>query len=980
MRIRVGNFKSDDLPELEFIAGTNVAVAGVQGTKEVQVTISSSGGGGGGSGIILTPVPVQTVSTGVTVGSFVPVDTTAGPVTLTLPNFPVDGSVVAVKQVIQGGSNAVTVATGGGADVFNKAGGATSLTVPLLNQGMLFQYQASTAIWYVITSDLSLASLDTRYAAPAYAVDTIGSGTDIATNNVTSTKHGLAPKSPADATRFLNGAATPVYVQVKDSDLATSDVTSNNVSTSKHGFAPKGAGTGAAYLDDTGVYTVPAGAGVNAAWSSTLAATASSGATALQVTSPIPWMGLTSSTSKIWVVIDAWTTTAEVRVATPGSDSLHLTVAATAVTHSAGASVIVVEDRLHMAWFGVKQGATVTRTGQATAANRMITQAKAAGLNRFFIGPGVWLLDGALDFAIGGAGIAQADIDGGGATVTWSDSGAGASAIYLLSGGGSSQGSTLKNINMVGPAAGHSGLLGVDPACMDGIYNQNSCLIENVTVQNFRNGITENGFNHSTYDRVIVNDCYYGIYRATGASQGDNTYKRVILTSNRLAGYGQATGMSMLADSWYDCHNYGQPVGHLLEPGSNGFGPIWYRMSIEQLGNCVVYSKGSGGIGINVMESTSGPVSWNHSTYGLPSPYPNPCVIYNDSGTNCTISLGGDISALFPDLGVDVANIPITNTGAGANNYFQGGPLVFGGGSPDGYWAAGITINAGSTVVRSDQAQPLARVDTKNNAGDVRFMQCTPGTITRGMLLNGGTVFVNPYPGSGPYAGVALERDSGAALTCVATQTSGDAVINVLTTTVASCTTTSGSPTVTASSFPKVVPRQAVTGTGIPANTTVLSVSGGTLTLSANATASGTVTLTFGTAISVGQPLKPDPANNACVVQAANVTSAPLDFPNITAQTTATPITMVVTGAIPGEQVSVSVADALESGLVAQAWVSGYDTVSVTLTNVTGGGINPASHTFTVCLPAQIIVGFALQAAAAQSGFGSARTVYARLK
>jgi len=35
--------------------------------------------------------------------------------------------------------------------------------------------------------------------------------TDITTNDVTSTKHGFAPKSPGDATKFLNGGATPGY-------------------------------------------------------------------------------------------------------------------------------------------------------------------------------------------------------------------------------------------------------------------------------------------------------------------------------------------------------------------------------------------------------------------------------------------------------------------------------------------------------------------------------------------------------------------------------------------------------------------------------------------------------------------------------------------------------------------------------------------------------------------------------------------------
>jgi hypothetical protein len=82
---------------------------------------------------------------------------------------------------------------------------------------------------------------------------------DITTNNVSSTKHGFAPKSPADATQFLNGAATPAYAQVKDSDLSTSDVTTNNASTSKHGFLKKLDNTATHYMDGTGAWSTPAG-------------------------------------------------------------------------------------------------------------------------------------------------------------------------------------------------------------------------------------------------------------------------------------------------------------------------------------------------------------------------------------------------------------------------------------------------------------------------------------------------------------------------------------------------------------------------------------------------------------------------------------------------------------------------------------------------------------------------------------------------
>lgn len=76
--------------------------------------------------------------------------------------------------------------------------------------------------------------------------------------------------------------------------------------------------------------------------------------------------------------------------------------------------------------------------------------------------------------------------------------------------------------------------------------------------------------------------------------------------------------------------------------------------------------------------------------------------------------------------------------------------------------------------------------------------------------------------------------------------------------TVANCTTTSGSPTVTSSnSFSSAVIGQAVSGTGIPANTFIIrrAADGLSITLgdasgnTVNATASGTVTLTFSGAV-----------------------------------------------------------------------------------------------------------------------------------
>ena len=54
--------------------------------------------------------------------------------------------------------------------------------------------------------------------------------------------------------------ATP---QVAETDMTLSDVTTQNVSTSKHGFAPKAPNDSTKFLDGTGAYSVPAASGVS---------------------------------------------------------------------------------------------------------------------------------------------------------------------------------------------------------------------------------------------------------------------------------------------------------------------------------------------------------------------------------------------------------------------------------------------------------------------------------------------------------------------------------------------------------------------------------------------------------------------------------------------------------------------------------------------------------------------------------------------
>jgi hypothetical protein len=132
---------------------THVAAVTIDAQGRVTALSSVAIAAGSADKLGLTPTAVKTSGYTAAAGDFVPVDTSSGAVTITLPNAPADGSVVEIKLIKQSSNNAVTIACQG-SDVFNIASGVTSAKLPFLHQSILLQYKSSSAIWYVVSDSV----------------------------------------------------------------------------------------------------------------------------------------------------------------------------------------------------------------------------------------------------------------------------------------------------------------------------------------------------------------------------------------------------------------------------------------------------------------------------------------------------------------------------------------------------------------------------------------------------------------------------------------------------------------------------------------------------------------------------------------------------------------------------------------------------------------------------------------------------------
>jgi len=86
---------------------------------------------------------------------------------------------------------------------------------------------------------------------------------DVTTDDATTGRHGFLKKLSGNSGEYMDGSGnwsvppTGVVSTVTEAQISLSDVTTDNVSTTKHGFAPKAPNDAGKFLDGTGAYSRP---------------------------------------------------------------------------------------------------------------------------------------------------------------------------------------------------------------------------------------------------------------------------------------------------------------------------------------------------------------------------------------------------------------------------------------------------------------------------------------------------------------------------------------------------------------------------------------------------------------------------------------------------------------------------------------------------------------------------------------------------
>ncbi len=174
------------------VAGSNTDGAADQ--NSVNVALAGKWG--------LTATSVKSSAYTASAYDFIPVDVSAGNVTITLPSAPTNKSIIGVKVIYQGVASYYATILASGTDVFNRAGGNTSTTLPINGQGILLMYNSSTGIWYGVANDAPISQSDQRYLDKAQIQ--IGMNVDFNGDSYTGGQQATPGKGFTDAFIAIN--------------------------------------------------------------------------------------------------------------------------------------------------------------------------------------------------------------------------------------------------------------------------------------------------------------------------------------------------------------------------------------------------------------------------------------------------------------------------------------------------------------------------------------------------------------------------------------------------------------------------------------------------------------------------------------------------------------------------------------------------------------------------------------------------------
>lgn len=200
-------------------------------------------------------------------------------VTLTLSGSPATALLAATNLtlgwvgqlgVTRGGTGLATVSQG---DIFY--GSASNVISKLAKNTTATRYLSNTGTtnnpaWAQV--DLSNGVTGTLPVANGGTGQTTLTAHGVLLGNGTS---GVAATAVGATNTVLHGntGADPSYSAVVEADITLANNTTNDVSTTKHGFAPKSPNDASKFLDGTGAYSIPGSSGVSSDWDSTAFAT-----------------------------------------------------------------------------------------------------------------------------------------------------------------------------------------------------------------------------------------------------------------------------------------------------------------------------------------------------------------------------------------------------------------------------------------------------------------------------------------------------------------------------------------------------------------------------------------------------------------------------------------------------------------------------------------------------------------------------------